>query len=247
MAKSKKGDTDGKKKTGKGAAVKAKAGKGAGKEKGKKPPAPRPRSAPPPAPTGTEAPVTVPLSLGVNQNPVLDQPPNRTVVVGGSVSFYANAFDPDFDPITYSLVSPPLGAMINASTGQFSWVPQCAHVGNNTIRIRADDGQGGSDEKTCTVTVTNAAPSIDPVPNRQAKVGFMLSFHVNATDDRPPPQMLIFSLQGTPPLGATINQGTGQFTWIPAANQVGNHTITVRVADPCGLTFDRQFGVAVSA
>src|SRR5262249_51219685 len=56
---------------------------------------------------------------------------------------------------------------------------------------------------------------------------------------------LTFSLtQG--PVGAAIDGASGQFTFVPQWNQVGNHVVTVRVTDDSGAYQERSFTIAVN-
>jgi hypothetical protein len=92
----------------------------------------------------------------VNDAPVLAVIGNKTVALGSTLSFTASATDADANQTkTFSLIGAPTGAVINATTGAFSWKP--ATVGTYTLKVRVTDN--GSpvlyDEETITVTVTS--------------------------------------------------------------------------------------------
>lgn len=94
----------------------------------------------------------------VNDAPVLASIGSKTVVLGSTVTFTAAATDPDAGQTkTFSLITPPSGAIINATSGAFSWKPTA--TGTFTVKIRVTDN--GSpvlyDEETITVTVTATA------------------------------------------------------------------------------------------
>src|SRR5207237_75631 len=62
--------------------------------------------------------------------------------------------------------------------------------------------------------------------------GQVLTFTATATDPDLPANSLTFSLPGTVPAGAAINQTTGVFTWTPTEAQgPGTYQVTVRVTD----------------
>ncbi len=71
------------------------------------------------------APATVTILVsGVNDATVLAAIPNQTVVKGKPLTFTATATDADAGQTkTFSLVSPPAGATIGSTTGNFSWTP----------------------------------------------------------------------------------------------------------------------------
>jgi len=91
----------------------------------------------------------------VNDTPVLAPIGNKTAKVGVKLTFTATATDVDAGQTkTFSLITPPAGATIGATTGVFSWTPTAA--GSFTFKVRVTDN--GSpvkfDEEQITVTVT---------------------------------------------------------------------------------------------
>ncbi|HMJ88489.1 MAG TPA: lamin tail domain-containing protein, partial [Candidatus Acidoferrum sp.] len=75
---------------------------------------------------------------------------------------------------------------------------------------------------------SNAAPVLTSIGNKAIYMGQTLAFTATATDSDLPAQALTFSLDPTPPAGASIS-GAGAFSWTPAG--VGASTITIRVSD----------------
>ncbi|MBX7134583.1 MAG: putative Ig domain-containing protein [Fimbriimonadaceae bacterium] len=75
----------------------------------------------------------------------------------------------------------------------------------------------------------NVAPILDPIGNKTGSELAEISFDANASDD--PSQTLTYSLIDAP-TGASINAGTGVFTWTPTEEQgPGDYAFTVRVSD----------------
>lgn len=105
------------------------------------------------------APAWVKITVtAVNDAPVLSAIGNKTVMKGSALTFTATATDPDAGQTkTFSLITPPSGAVINPTTGAFSWTPSA--TGTFTFKVRVTDN--GSpvlyDEETITVTVTASA------------------------------------------------------------------------------------------
>ena len=93
----------------------------------------------------------------VNDAPVLATVGNKSVIRGALLTFTATATDVDAGQTkVFSLITPPVGAAINASTGVFNWTP--ASAGSFTFKVRVTDN--GSpilfDEEQITVTVAAA-------------------------------------------------------------------------------------------
>ncbi|MEX2140609.1 MAG: putative Ig domain-containing protein, partial [Pirellulales bacterium] len=148
--------------------------------------------------------------------------------------------DPDFpaNALTFSLdAGAPTGAAINSSTGEFSFTPSAAQAGQTfEISVRVTDNGNPElvDSETITITVdeVNFPPVLNPIADRNANVGQTLTFTATASDPDLPANNLTFSLGAGAPAGATINPGTGVFSWTPSAAQGGQtFEITVRATD----------------
>ena len=53
------------------------------------------------------------------------------------------ATDPDGDPLTYSLQSPPADMTIDSSTGQLKWTVPKEFIGKKSVAVVVNDGNGG--------------------------------------------------------------------------------------------------------
>jgi serine protease len=87
-----------------------------------------------------------------NGTPILAALPPVSASAGATVSFRASASDPDNDALSYSATGIPAGAVLNASTGEFSWPNAVA--GTYTVTISASDGLATSAAQSVTITVT---------------------------------------------------------------------------------------------
>ena len=78
-----------------------------------------------------------------------------------SLSFTATAADPDgpTSGLTCTLHGAPAGAVINPSTGAFSWVPPDNGTFTFTVRVTDSGTPSQSDEEDIIVTVNNVAPT----------------------------------------------------------------------------------------
>ncbi|MDV6032260.1 MAG: hypothetical protein F9B45_19665 [Phycisphaera sp. RhM] len=80
----------------------------------------------------------------IHEPPVFAPVQPQHVLETQTLAFGLDAFDPDLpaDSLTYSLVSGPAGATINAETGEFSWRPELGEgPGDYTVVARVSDGR----------------------------------------------------------------------------------------------------------
>ena len=79
-----------------------------------------------------------------NQAPVWsDSTPSGTVTVEAEtqLSFIIAADDPEGDPLQYTATDLPIGAVLNADTGEFGWTPLRLQIGTYSVTVRASDAE----------------------------------------------------------------------------------------------------------
>ena len=176
----------------------------------------------------------------VNVAPVVTNPGNKTTAELANLAFTVTATDADLpaNTITWTLdAGAPAGATIGASTGAFSWTPaEIQGPGSFPVTIRATDNGSPSLSGTAAITITvteaNVAPVLAAIGNKTVNELATLTFTATATDADLPANGLSFSLDAGAPAGASINAGTGAFSWTPTEAQGPASTpITVRVTD----------------
>ena len=176
----------------------------------------------------------------VNVAPVLAAIGDQTVNELSTLNFTASATDTDLpaNSLTYSLDATSLaaGMSINAATGEFTWTPAENQSGSHTVTITVtDDGAGLLDDFeifTITVNEVNVAPVLAAIGDQTVNELSTLNFTASATDTDLPANSLTYSLDATSlAAGMSINAATGEFTWTPAENQSGSHTVTITVTD----------------
>jgi hypothetical protein len=104
----------------------------------------------------------------VNLAPVLASLQDRAVNPGQPIQFTATATDADVptNTLAFSLVNPPLGAVIGPASGQFEWRPPVALADStNLVQVRVTDwnpdavnAQQLSDTQSFTVVVAPLTP-----------------------------------------------------------------------------------------
>ncbi|MCA9078376.1 MAG: putative Ig domain-containing protein [Planctomycetaceae bacterium] len=188
-----------------------------------------------------------------NDPPVITSIPTGPAVIGQPYTYEVEAYDPDGDPLTYSLdpASLALGIGIDAVTGQLTWTPTA--TGTTTIEVRVDDGAGNITTQTFDLPVVNPVttggnlpPNITSTPRGPAFVGEVWTYTLTATDFDDPDSSLVFTL--VDPTGhaeVSFDAVTRVLTWTPTA--VGKQDFTVRVTDPAGNYYEQLFTVPAVA
>ena len=169
------------------------------------------------------------------------------------ITFTANATDGNSgDTLTFSLdAGAPEGASMNSTTGVFTWTPTETQDGLHTITVRVRDGASADAAVVLNVTVSeaNTNPVLESIDPQSVNRPLELTFTASATDDDViggKADALTFSLDTGAPEGASMNSTSGVFTWTPAANHVGNHTVTVRVSDNLNATNSKDVLITVT-
>ena len=170
------------------------------------------------------------------------------VVVNQSYVYPALAVDPDGDPLTYSFVEAPEGAVIDPSTGAVTWNPPA--IGSYNFSIEADDGRGGIALQDFVVVVKavnedNQAPSITSAPTiSEIDANQTFSYAVEASD--PDGDTLSYYLTQAP-TGLSIDRSTGAISWQPTNEQTGGNLVEMQVLDGKGKSDTQQFEVSVNS
>ncbi len=184
-----------------------------------------------------------------NQPPDLVPPGNRNLQSGAQFKTPLFAIDPDpGDTLTFSLASAPSGMNVHPQSGMLSWTP--GSVGSSNVIAKVTDTRGLFDTEQFTVEVVqpivlaprNEPPVLTLPADRMLIVGDTLNTVATATDPENGP--ITFEMFG--PVGMSID-GAGNIAWTPAADQTGDHDVTIKVTDNGGLVDAGHFLVTVDA
>lgn len=103
------------------------------------------------------------LQSVMSKLPVLNQPPvpaflpNYTVFKAHPLNFTLEATDPDQDPVSYSASALPVGATLNAVTGDFAWSPTANQLGQYPITFTVTDARGMSATVSTIISVVGSS------------------------------------------------------------------------------------------
>jgi hypothetical protein len=184
-----------------------------------------------------------------NTPPSISGTPPTAATVGVAYAFTPTATDPDGNTLTYSIVSRPIWATFNTSTGRLSGTPTSANVGTYAgIQISVSDGQASAILPAFTLVVSaapNRAPVISGTPGAAATVGTPYAFQPTASD--PDGDPLTFSVTNAPGW-ATFTTTTGRLQGTPTSANVGTFSnIVIRVSDNKGAAAQLPaFAIVVS-
>jgi len=131
---------------------------------------------------------------------------------------------------------------IDVSSGVIVWYPDNSHVGDHSVTIRVDDGNGGTDDQSFNLNVINVPSNITSSPINTTLEDQDYIYDVECDDEGL--GSTTYSLIN-PPNNMTIDQDTGLIKWVPNNTQVGNHSIKVHVDDGNGGTKDQSFILSV--
>jgi len=213
-----------------------------------------------PVPKGTQITVTATASDGLhtsepargsvavrNQRPRLTEvhiEPWERVPRGGSLEVRADGVDPDGDTLSFDYAWQVNGEPVEASGTSFSTASLSAGDEVQVIAT-ANDGSMDSDRiASARVRVVGSNPEIVSSPSGFASDGvYRYRVEVVHPDgDR----SLRFELR-TAPEGMKVDPVTGEITWKPRPDQVGEHPVAVAVRDSRDAVTVQAFSLKVGA
>jgi RHS repeat-associated protein len=198
---------------------------------------------------GGESKLEVPLRVIEaipNRAPDITSDPRKEARTGSGYFYKLAATDPDGNPLTFTLVSKPVGMTVD-SEGLVSWIPTAAQTGASAVSVSVSDGQGGTDTQSWTVNISNSTanrlPTITSVPDTVTNLEKVYRYQLAGTD--PDGDYLLWSLDNAPK-GMVIDAKTGGLSWQPTPEQVGEHTVAVRVTDALGSYTGQEYSLKVT-
>lgn len=192
-----------------------------------------------------------------NDPPEFLQAPPSPVDQGQLFSWIIPIDDPDRhnptnDTLTLSLVTGPVGMVLDAATRILNWTPTNDQVGvAQTVLLRVTDGMAPVTQSTeIDVDNTNDDPTITSAPITVAVEGSPYSYTVQAKDPDlavpDSPEALTFSLLQGPP-AMSISSSLGVVSWTPSPADSGSRsTVKVSVEDAVGARAEQEYNLSVT-
>ncbi|WP_188834849.1 beta strand repeat-containing protein, partial [Pedobacter zeae] len=180
---------------------------------------------------------TVPATVNITDNraPVATAPAittNEDTPVNGIIT----ASDPDGNPLTYTVTTPPAhGTLIVNPDGTYTYTPAPDYNGTDTFTVTVSDGKGGTVTVTVPVTINpvNDAP-VATAPAIITNKNTPVNGNITASDADGDP--LTFTVTTPPAHGTVVVNPDGTYTYTPANNYSGTDVFTVTVSDGKGGT-----------
>ncbi|MEM6468299.1 MAG: putative Ig domain-containing protein [Planctomycetota bacterium] len=155
------------------------------------------------------------------------------------------AYDPDGEPIQYSLAGEQPGMTISDS-GLITWSVPVDAPSESTFEVVVTDSRGLEARESLTVSVVsvdnNAAPVIDSVPPTVAVIDTNYAYDPVAID--PDGDSLFWELAAAP-RGMSIDSRSGKIRWTPDDQQIGEHFVAVTATDPFLGSFTQRYSIHV--
>ena len=170
-----------------------------------------------------------------NIRPVISVPGQQTIGTGQKLVFKVQASDADTDQqLVITVAGAPITSRLNKidnTTSSFEWTPTGTETRSYTVKFKVTDSGSPalSDEKEVIINVNNSAPVIKIPSTITVTIGQSVSFTVLASD--PDVGQTLTVSATNMPTGSIFDPTTGQFSWVPVTSQVGNYTVSFRVAD----------------
>jgi VCBS repeat-containing protein len=156
----------------------------------------------------------------------------------------SNDFDQDFDPLSISIVSTPdSGGSLSVNLdGTFNYQPVANYFGTETFVYEVNDGRGGTDQATVTVTINPVNDAPDAQDDSYVVLPGLPHVTVNSilsNDSDIENSALTAVLLDGPDNGQIALQANGQFTYTPNDGFVGADSFTYMANDGTDMTVAR--------
>jgi len=144
------------------------------------------------------------------------------------------------------------------NTGTFNWTPTNDDVGTHEVTVNVTDGSGEIASETFDIVVSNIndAPVLASFTNQSATedTEFTLAVSASDVDDDSADLTLSIVEDAFDSAGTTFDpaflvdngDGTADLTWTPTNADVGDHNLTLTVADDGGEESTQEFIITVS-
>ena len=166
------------------------------------------------------------------QTPVLTEIGDQEVNEGEELNFKVEAESPGGENLNYRALNLPQGAEFDQESKEFSWQPSHELIVDNKetkeyriIFVVEAAGKIAKEEVSIEVQGYDRAPVLEDMDAKSGEEGSEISFRLTASD--PDGDEISYSGESLPQ-GASINEETGEFSWIPNYEQAGDYELTLR-------------------
>lgn len=180
------------------------------------------------------------LILRHNHPPTVVAITNKTINEADTLIITAEGYDPDGDPIYYTVKNLPEGAQFDSLSGQIVWTPTFEQSGlypKITISAVENTASGLTASTTFDITVNhvNRNPLIPDIPDTVIAENTTLKFIVpeGSDPDVEDKGRLTYQAENMPE-GAQFAPKTRLFSWTPTYEQSGTYVVDFSIHDGAG-------------
>jgi len=179
-----------------------------------------------------------------NQAPYVTGTPPLAAVVGQAWGYSADAVDPEFESLVFSLADAPADMQVDAATGELSWTPPPGTPASVPVRLVVTDPQGLSAEQSFDIAVRsgNTDPVLSNPPPTTVFVGGTYN-HLFIGNDADGDALTFTLLDG--PAGMTLDAEAGWLSWSTIGVTPGAYEYELELADDWGGSTSQPFTVNV--
>ena len=152
-------------------------------------------------------------------------------------------YDDEGEGATYSWQIQPSWLSLNTSTGLLSGTPDNSNVGDTTVSVKVDDGNGGIVYHTFNINVANIAPVFEAQADTSITQDSLLIIDLYTDDEGDP--IVTYEIISAP-LDVSLGDNNGIIHWTPDNSQVGDNNFEIRATDNHGGLCTITFTVTVS-
>ena len=181
----------------------------------------------------------------VNDAPVADDR-SVTVAEDGSTTFSITATDAEADTLSTEVGGSPSHGTASCDGLSCTYEPAGNYNGSDSFVVVVDDGHGGADTVTVSVTVTpaNDAPTAqDITAATDEDTAIQLALLGGDVDG----DALTYAVAGAGPQHGTVSCSNALCTYTPAADYHGPDSFAYRVTDPSGASAGASVAVTVNS
>ncbi len=185
----------------------------------------------------------VPAAESAPLPPILNPVGDKIAYVDSPFQLTVSAYDPNYDPLTFSASNLPPWASFDPVTRILSGIADQTGTYSD-VHFEVSDGSLTDSENITITAVINQAPVLNAIGDKTVTEGQNLQFTISATD--PYGDSLTYSASNLPS-GATFSSTTHKFSWTPASGQAGSYPdVHFQVSDGI-LTTSEDITITVEA
>jgi outer membrane protein OmpA-like peptidoglycan-associated protein/opacity protein-like surface antigen len=182
-----------------------------------------------------------------NRSPVASCSADKTMVYAGSGDFVvvrADASDPDGDPLTYYWTAN--GGSVDGTGPEARWNSSGTNPGTYTVKLRVDDGRGGSADCTSSIRV-ETAPNRPPTMSCSADHNSPVigdTVQITATASDPDNDPLSYNWKSS---GGRVRGRDASVRFETAGLAAGHYSVHGHVEDGRGGAADCELGIELQS